>query len=1067
MKRLLFLLAVLFCETSIFAQWDGTSAPWTQGTGSENNPYLIESPQHLAYLSDMVLGQIDSYAGKYFLLTNDIDLNNQPWAPIGTQTNRFQGNFDGGNHQITGLNITAANTYRGLFGYAEGATIMRLSIDGSINGNSTGGYAGGVVGVGENLVVANCTNYCAITNAYYAGGIIGKSNSSMVLNCSNYGSVKNTISNNNMFLGGIVGYSNGTTIRACSNHDTICAINNTTLNRSAHIGGIVGYCLNINPIEFCNNDAPIYNTGRFSSTYLGSAGGIVGYAYSSTDIYSCFNLGAITLKSSAAAGYSVAGGIFALKESGVSLSIKNCYSSGNFSISNSAAYGVTQYTSSNSYYRSGCGATTGGIERTESQMKSVSFPTMLNTDSTVFVYDQNNENEGYPVFWFDAIPKAHTDSSCIVSSYNANVSGHYSGHADSVGFLWGRASSNTLTKVTLGATPSSISYTLSNLQPNTNYRYAFFAKYNGQMYYGDTLTFRTKPLYNVSATSNNNAWGSVSGSGTYGFGESCILTAIPDSVSVLVGVRVSYYEFVQWSDRNTDNPRTITVESDTSLQAIFAPKHYTVTLTVNNSAWGRVTGAGVYEYWSPVVLFAIPNDGYHLKYWRNMSGNLLESSNPINIEHITGNWTREAIFEPDQYTITVLANDSTMGYVSGSGVYNYGEQVYISAAARSGYIFTQWSDGATEAYRLVTVTENMTFTAIFTDAIFNITGQSNNATFGSVTGSGSYARGSQVQLTAMPNDGYHFTQWNDGNTDNPRTITVNADATYTAQFAINTYVVNVNSNNNAMGSATGGGIFSYNQHITIEATALPHYRFVQWNDGETSNPRVATITSDSTFTAQFEQLPQYTITVVSADETKGSVNGGGTFYGGEHTVISATPASGNVFDRWSDGSTNPTLTITVNADVIYTAYFSGVRCTVNVYSNDDQLGFVSGGGEYESGQQATVTATPANECRFVRWSNGVEQNPYSFTVYSDVNLIANFERTNGIADGDKETLQILADATTIHIYGANNMPVSICDIMGRILFSCIRYDGQNATMPSDGIYFIRVGDTVKKIVLIH
>ena len=66
---------------------------------------------------------------------------------------------------------------------------------------------------------------------------------------------------------------------------------------------------------------------------------------------------------------------------------------------------------------------------------------------------------------------------------------------------------------------------------------------------------------------------------------------------------------------------------------------------------------------------------------------------------------------------------------------------------------------------------------------FTITVNSNNDAWGTVSGAGSYADGATATLTATPKEGYVFVKWQDGNTDNPRTITVTADATYTAEFA--------------------------------------------------------------------------------------------------------------------------------------------------------------------------------------------------------------------------------------------------------------------------------------------
>ena len=68
---------------------------------------------------------------------------------------------------------------------------------------------------------------------------------------------------------------------------------------------------------------------------------------------------------------------------------------------------------------------------------------------------------------------------------------------------------------------------------------------------------------------------------------------------------------------------------------------------------------------------------------------------------------------------------------------------------------------------------------------FNVTVVSLDDAMGTVTGSGQYPAGSEIVITATANEGYSFQKWHDGNTDNPRTITVTGDATYTAIFAAN------------------------------------------------------------------------------------------------------------------------------------------------------------------------------------------------------------------------------------------------------------------------------------------
>ena len=68
---------------------------------------------------------------------------------------------------------------------------------------------------------------------------------------------------------------------------------------------------------------------------------------------------------------------------------------------------------------------------------------------------------------------------------------------------------------------------------------------------------------------------------------------------------------------------------------------------------------------------------------------------------------------------------------------------------------------------------------------YTVTVNSNNTSMGTVTGGGTYEQGATVQISAIPNNGYHFERWSDNNTQNPRNITVNNDITLTAFFAAN------------------------------------------------------------------------------------------------------------------------------------------------------------------------------------------------------------------------------------------------------------------------------------------
>lgn len=140
-----------------------------------------------------------------------------------------------------------------------------------------------------------------------------------------------------------------------------------------------------------------------------------------------------------------------------------------------------------------------------------------------------------------------------------------------------------------------------------------------------------------------------------------------------------------------------------------------------------------------------------------------------------------------QFTITVLSDNTSMGTVTGGGTFAEGTTANISATPLSGYTFTQWSDGSTQAQRTITVTGNATYTAYFAAGgsepqQYLITVVSNNPDRGTVTGGGLYDAGAVITITAEPFAGHEFVKWQDGNTEDFRTITVTADATYTAYF---------------------------------------------------------------------------------------------------------------------------------------------------------------------------------------------------------------------------------------------------------------------------------------------
>ena len=110
------------------------------------------------------------------------------------------------------------------------------------------------------------------------------------------------------------------------------------------------------------------------------------------------------------------------------------------------------------------------------------------------------------------------------------------------------------------------------------------------------------------------------------------------------------------------------------------------------------------------------------------------------------------------------------------------------------------------------------------------------------------SHGGQLTMTANSDQWSHFVRWQDGNTDNPRTITTNGNADYTAEFAKYIFSITKNAEH---GTISGNSSAEYLDFVTLTAVPDYGYHFTQWSDGLKDNPRIAQITQDTTFTAEF------------------------------------------------------------------------------------------------------------------------------------------------------------------------------------------------------------------------
>ncbi len=223
--------------------------PWN-GSGTEEDPYLISRAQDLEALSDFVNVKRKNCDGLYFKMTDNINMEDvDDWRPIGTSSWGFNGIFDGGNHAVKNLTYTSGS-YAGLFGCVVRGTVKNLGMAGGSFGRSNGSFCGAIVGWAESITMENCWSSASVSGNY-TGGLIGtvRGGASTISGCFNSGTV--TGSN----VGGIVGHLSASALTAVSDCYNVGAV--TT---SSSGGGICGRVQDTNTIRNC------YNTGLITVT---------------------------------------------------------------------------------------------------------------------------------------------------------------------------------------------------------------------------------------------------------------------------------------------------------------------------------------------------------------------------------------------------------------------------------------------------------------------------------------------------------------------------------------------------------------------------------------------------------------------------------------------------------------------------------------------------------------------------------------------------------------------------------------------------------------------------------
>ena len=320
--RLIITVALAFTVSniSLLSQFGG-------GDGTATSPYEIHNKAHLEALSDSIIyspsnNNTKDYnwsRDKHFKVMNDI--TDTVRTVIGSESNYFQGNFDGNGFKIV-LGIDVPSSGVGLFVFIgtkvniNNIIISNLITEGYVKGGSY--LVGSIVGYATRVTIKNCINNCDVTAissdmGQQVGGIAG-----FVTYCN----IENCINNGKIFAlsrdaGGIVGHESDSKITNCTNTGEISS--------KDEVGGIAG--CSFGTIENC------MNSGRISGDNC--VGGISGWSLLDSKIINCINIGTVK-------GNSVVGGISSSIEWGFNAKISNCVNSG-LIIGNDRVGGILGY----------------------------------------------------------------------------------------------------------------------------------------------------------------------------------------------------------------------------------------------------------------------------------------------------------------------------------------------------------------------------------------------------------------------------------------------------------------------------------------------------------------------------------------------------------------------------------------------------------------------------------------------------------------------------------------------------------------------------------------------------
>ena len=271
------------------------------GNGTEAEPFMLKTAEHLAWFRDYVNVGKSSACAKIADDVEEIDMSTVchkadaekqvaelSWTPIGNYSKQYQGTFDGNGKTIRNLFISSTSNEIGFFGYAADCRIKNITFDNAkVKGNDNcstgilagcagscvienikttgncsveGNYETGGIAGRANGNISNCENHAIVNGLHSVGGIVGIcfDSENSITSCANYGEITGTED----FVGGIIGYFG----EGCLQNSA----NNGNITGDARVGNLIGYA------NICNINN-VLGIGNITANYADCNGLIVGY----------------------------------------------------------------------------------------------------------------------------------------------------------------------------------------------------------------------------------------------------------------------------------------------------------------------------------------------------------------------------------------------------------------------------------------------------------------------------------------------------------------------------------------------------------------------------------------------------------------------------------------------------------------------------------------------------------------------------------------------------------------------------------------------------------------------